>query len=101
MSHNKKLSKIKSSVFSRSLSLAKLGINAGLKYASTKITNSPLDDFIISQAITVTKELGELKGSLMKAGKCFRCMGSTFYPPAQFIFSKLYKLILHLLNGRL
>ena len=75
------LLKIKSSVFSRSLSLAKLSINASLKYATSKITNSPLDNFIISQAVSVTKEFGELKGSLMKAGQMLSMYGEHFLPP--------------------
>lgn len=81
MAQNKKLPQIKSSVFSRSLSLAKLSVNAGLKYASAKITNSPLEDFINSQAISITKEFGELKGSLMKAGQMLSMYGEHFFPP--------------------
>lgn len=78
---DKKLSQIKSSVFSRSLSLAKLGLGAGIKYASTKITNSSIDDFINSQALHLTKEFGELKGSLMKAGQMLSMYGEHFLPP--------------------
>lgn len=80
MPANKKLVKIKTSVLSRSLSLAKLGLNAGLKYASTKITNSPLDDFLNSQALSITKEFGELKGSVMKAGQMLSMYGEHFLP---------------------
>lgn len=80
MPPNKKLVKIKTSVLSRSLSLAKLGLNAGLKYASTKITNSPLDDFLNSQALSITKEFGELKGSVMKAGQMLSMYGEHFLP---------------------
>lgn len=78
---SKKLSQIKSSVFSRSLSLAKLGLNAGLKYTSSKITNSPLDELLNSQALLLTKEFGELKGSLMKAGQMLSMYGEHFFPP--------------------
>lgn len=81
MSENKKLSKIKSSLVSRSLSLAKLGLNAGLKYAGTKITNTPFEDFLNSQAVQITKEFGELKGSLMKAGQMLSMYGEYFLPP--------------------
>ena len=76
-----KLSAIKSSLFSRSFSVAKMGIGAGLKYAGTKITNSPFDDFLTGQAITMTKEFGELKGSLMKAGQMLSMYGEYFFPP--------------------
>lgn len=78
---SKKLSQIKSSVFSRSLSLAKLGLAAGLKYTSSKITNSPLDELLNSQALLLTKEFGELKGSLMKAGQMLSMYGEHFFPP--------------------
>ncbi len=78
---SKKLSQIKSSVFSRSLSLAKLGLAAGLKYTSSKITNSPLDELLNSQALLLTKEFGELKGSLMKAGQMLSMYGEHFLPP--------------------
>lgn len=78
---SKKLSQIKSSIFSRSLSLAKLGFSAGLKYTSSKITNSPLDELLNSQALLLTKEFGELKGSLMKAGQMLSMYGEHFFPP--------------------
>ena len=81
MPKNKKLSQIKSSVFSRSLSMAKLGLNAGFGYASAKLMNFPLEDFINSQALSITKEFGELKGSLMKAGQMLSMYGEHFLPP--------------------
>lgn len=81
MSKNKKLTQIKSSVFSRSLSLAKLGVNVGLKYASTKISNTPFEEFINTQAHSITKEFGELKGSVMKAGQMLSVYGEHFFPP--------------------
>lgn len=81
MPRDKKLTQIKSSVFSRSLSLAKLGLGASIKYASNKITNSNIDDFINSQALSITKEFGELKGSLMKAGQMLSMYGEHFLPP--------------------
>lgn len=77
----KKLNQIKSSLFSRSLSVAKLGLNAGLKYAGTKIANKSFDDFVTSQAGAFTKEFGELKGSLMKAGQMLSMYGEYFFPP--------------------
>lgn len=81
MTQSKKLSRIKSSVFSRSLSLAKLGLNAGLKYTSAKLTNSTFDELLNSQALLLTKELGQLKGSLMKAGQMLSMYGEHFFPP--------------------
>lgn len=76
-----KLSAIKSSLFARSFSVAKMGLGAGLKYAGTKITNAPFDDFLTGQAISMTKEFGELKGSLMKAGQMLSMYGEYFFPP--------------------
>lgn len=81
MPENKKLSKIKSSLASRSLSLAKLGLSAGLKYAETKLTNTPFEDFLNSQSVQIAKEFGELKGSLMKAGQMLSMYGEYFLPP--------------------
>lgn len=81
MPADKKLSQIKSSVFSRGLSLAKIGLGAGVKYAANRITNSPLEEFINSQAVQLTREFGELKGSLMKAGQMLSMYGEHFFPP--------------------
>jgi predicted unusual protein kinase regulating ubiquinone biosynthesis (AarF/ABC1/UbiB family) len=81
MSKTKKLTQIKSSVFSRSLSLAKLSLNASFQYAAGKITNTPLEDFLNSQALNITKEFGELKGSVMKAGQMLSMYGEHFLPP--------------------
>ncbi len=76
-----KLTNIKSSLFSRGLSVAKLGLNAGLKYAGTKVGQSSMDEFWTSQAGLFTKEFGELKGSLMKAGQMLSMYGEYFFPP--------------------
>lgn len=75
------LKQIKTSVFSRSLAVAKLGLNAGLKYASSKITQTPIDEFLTSQAQLFTQEFGQLKGSLMKAGQMLSMYGEYFFPP--------------------
>lgn len=76
-----KLTQIKSSVFSRTMAVAKIGLNAGFKYAGTKVSNSSFDDFLISQAGSITKEIGQLKGSLMKAGQMLSMYGEYFLPP--------------------
>ena len=78
---SKKLTQIKSSLLARSLSVAKLGLNAGFKYAGTKIGTTSFDDFITSQAGILTKEFGELKGSLMKGGQMLSMYGEYFFPP--------------------
>jgi len=75
------LNKIKSSLFERSLSVAKIGLNAGLKYAAHKASGKNLDQFMIHQASFLTQELGQLKGSLMKAGQMLSMYGEYFFPP--------------------
>ena len=80
-SKKKELKSIKSSLLSRSFSVARLGLGAGLKYAGSRISKTPLDDFLNSQAVHFTKELGELKGSLMKAGQMLSMYGEYFFPP--------------------
>lgn len=94
---SQKLDKIKSSVFSRSLSLAKLTINAGASLASHNIKKSlsskedksgAWKSFIKSQAEAMSSELGELKGSLMKAGQMLSMYGEHFLPPEANAFLK-------------
>ncbi|MGZ3726726.1 MAG: ABC1 kinase family protein [Pseudobdellovibrio sp.] len=80
MAENKKLSKLKTGLLSRTLSIAKLGVNAGLSYAATKMTNSSVDDYMNSQAVNLVRELGELKGSMMKAGQMLSVYGEHFLP---------------------
>lgn len=75
------LSKIKSSLFERSFSVAKMGLNLGLKYAASKASGQSQDDFLINQAKYISSELGELKGSLMKAGQMLSMFGEYFFPP--------------------
>jgi predicted unusual protein kinase regulating ubiquinone biosynthesis (AarF/ABC1/UbiB family) len=86
----KKLERIKSSVFSRSLSLAKLTLKSGVQLAGQGIKNSMSSDatantnwqlFLKNQAQSLSTELGELKGSLMKAGQMLSMYGEQFFPP--------------------
>lgn len=86
----KTLDKIKSSVFSRSLSLARITIGAGASLASQGISsafsssekrNQKWKEFLIVQAQNFTQEVGELKGSLMKAGQMLSVYGEHFFPP--------------------
>ena len=92
-SNTKTLSKIKSSLFQRSLSVAKIGLNAGLKYAAHKATGqmsgAGYDHFMTEQAKYITGELGQLKGSLMKAGQMLSMYGEYFFPPEANQFLKL------------
>lgn len=93
----KNLDKIKSSVFSRSLSLAKMTLNAGASLATHNLKNSfstkeeksdSWKSFVKNQAQAVTAELGELKGSLMKAGQMLSMYGEHFLPPEANAFLK-------------
>ncbi|WP_413568075.1 ABC1 kinase family protein [Bdellovibrio sp. HCB117] len=86
----KNLDKIKSSMFSRSLSLAKLTIQAGASLASHGVTSAlkSKEDkeenwkkLLQNQASLISSELGELKGSLMKAGQMLSMYGEHFLPP--------------------
>lgn len=75
------ISRIKSSIFERTLSVAKIGIHTGLKYAAQKTLGQDKAEFYSEQAQYITKELGQLKGSLMKAGQMLSMYGEYFFPP--------------------
>lgn len=84
------LSSIKSSMFSRGLSMARLTVQAGAQLASQGVMNALASDetkdaswkeFLKGQARNLTRELGELKGSLMKAGQMLSMYGEHFLPP--------------------
>lgn len=86
----KSLERIKSSVFSRSLSLAKLTVKAGASIAQHGVTtvlksqeakDQNWKKLLQSQASSISSELGELKGSLMKAGQLLSMYGEHFLPP--------------------
>ncbi|OYZ16179.1 MAG: ABC transporter [Bdellovibrio sp. 28-41-41] len=88
--NSKKLDRIKSNIFSRTVSLAKFSINAGAGLAGQglgKIFKSEEDGaiswnvFIAEQAENFSKEVGELKGSIMKAGQMLSMYGEHFFPP--------------------
>lgn len=87
---SKKLDRIKSNIFSRTVSLAKFSIGAGAGLAGqglNKIFKNESEnevhwnDFITDQAEKFTKEVGELKGSIMKAGQMLSMYGEHFFPP--------------------
>ncbi len=89
-SPNKKkiLDKVPSSVFSRGLSLTKMTLRTGIQLAGHGIRNSLSNDkteawqiFLKNQAASLSTELGQLKGSLMKAGQMLSMYGEHFLPP--------------------
>lgn len=87
------LKKIKSSMISRSWTLAKLTLGAGASLAGHKMAqtlatsknqNSQQEswkNFLAQQAQVFSQEVGELKGSLMKAGQLLSVYGEHFFPP--------------------
>ena len=94
MADQKKLKKIKSSVLSRSFQLAKLTVSTGAKLTgfgagqilSGNKKNSELwqqkwQAFLKDRAVDFSQDLGELKGSIMKAGQMLSMYGEHFLPP--------------------
>lgn len=89
MPKQKKIQKIKSSVFQRGFALASLSLKTsahlashGLStlLASNKTKNEKWNLFLINRALDFSSELGELKGSLMKAGQMLSMYGEHFLP---------------------
>lgn len=87
--NKKKLNQIKSSLFSRSLTMAKFSFNAGASLASQSLSglfqtqavkDSHWNQFLSSQAEAFSKEAGALKGSIMKAGQMLSMYGEYFFP---------------------
>jgi predicted unusual protein kinase regulating ubiquinone biosynthesis (AarF/ABC1/UbiB family) len=86
----KPLNKIKTSVLSRGLALTKLTVATGSKALGHSISTLLSDpdlkerkwqEFLIKQAKGISKDLGELKGSLMKGGQMISMYGELFLPP--------------------
>jgi predicted unusual protein kinase regulating ubiquinone biosynthesis (AarF/ABC1/UbiB family) len=86
----KTIKNIKSGFLSRGFSLAKLTVGAGASLATQKVTNFLKNkverdeawmNYLSSQAQIFSKEFGELKGSIMKAGQMLSVLGEHFLPP--------------------
>ncbi len=86
----KTIKSIKSGFLTRGFSLAKLTVGAGASLATQKVTSflknkADRDEawlqYLSSQAQIFSKELGELKGSLMKVGQMLSVLGEHFLPP--------------------
>jgi predicted unusual protein kinase regulating ubiquinone biosynthesis (AarF/ABC1/UbiB family) len=84
------LHKIKSSVFSRGLSIAKITLQTGASVAQHGVTTvlkskefkeANWKKLLETQAANISTELGQLKGSLMKAGQMLSMYGEHFLPP--------------------
>jgi predicted unusual protein kinase regulating ubiquinone biosynthesis (AarF/ABC1/UbiB family) len=86
----KTLTKIKSGVLSRGFAMARMTATLGAKaaaHAAANVLREPeaqkdsLRALLQSQAHTVAQELGQLKGSAMKAGQMLSMFGEHFLPP--------------------
>jgi predicted unusual protein kinase regulating ubiquinone biosynthesis (AarF/ABC1/UbiB family) len=84
------LKKIKSGVFSRGLALAKVTVSVGAQAASHAVGSlfakeADKDDriraLLTGQVEVLARELGQLKGSLMKVGQMLSVYGEHFFPP--------------------
>lgn len=89
MRDQKKLNKIKSSVLSRGLSLAKLTVSTGTSLAAHGLNTMLSSEqekaekwkrFLASRASELTEQMGILKGSVMKAGQLLSMYGEHFLP---------------------
>ncbi|HET6344796.1 MAG TPA: AarF/ABC1/UbiB kinase family protein, partial [Myxococcota bacterium] len=90
MKRDKTLDAIKSSTWARRLSLAKLTTAAGARAAAHAVGGLLRDReaqaesarlLIARQVASLTHELGQLKGSIMKAGQMLAMYGDHFLPP--------------------
>ena len=97
MATRKPLRKIKVGTFSRGFALAKVSVRAGAKAATHAIGNifvnesekpERLKELLVSQMGLLSKELGQLKGSLMKVGQVLSIVGEHFLPPEANILLK-------------
>lgn len=89
MAKKKQIKNLRTSSVSRSFSLASLGLRAGAKAAGHAVGNLFSGEasknlrkkvHLLDQAVLLTKELGQLKGSLMKAGQMLSVYGEHFLP---------------------
>lgn len=75
------MKKIKTGVFQRGFALAKLSLKSGALAAKQQLLSQDKEAYVIEQVKLLTKELGELKGSLMKVGQTLSMYGEHFLPP--------------------
>lgn len=83
------IARLKTGAFERNFALARLGVGAGAKIAVHSLSNifrgevsrSAADrEFFAVQAQVLADELGQLKGSVMKAGQMLAMFGDYFLP---------------------
>src|SRR5689334_14830078 len=85
-----RLHKIKSGALSRGLALARVSVSAGARaashavgslFASEEEKTESFKAMLKGQINMLAKELGQLKGSLMKVGQLISVYGEHFLPP--------------------
>lgn len=85
-----KMQKIPSGALSRGLALARVSVGAGARaathalgsvFSSKDVRAEKAKDLLIEQITVLSRELGQLKGSLMKAGQMLSVVGEHFLPP--------------------
>ncbi|MCB0341630.1 MAG: AarF/ABC1/UbiB kinase family protein [Pseudobdellovibrionaceae bacterium] len=86
---SKKISRLKTGVFSRQMKLAKMIVQSGAQAAATSFDvwmnqdnrESLTEEYLKKQARLWADELGQLKGSAMKVGQMLSVYGEHFLPP--------------------
>ena len=90
MAKSKKQSSLLTSAFGRGMRVAKWGLGAGTRAAGHVVSNLLSDDLTKSEALnrlihsqvqSLTRELGQLKGSMMKVGQMLAMAGENVLPP--------------------
>lgn len=84
-----RLKEIKSGMLSRGFALAKMGVTMGAKAAGHSLSvawNSEnrgdlVKTLLTEQAVILARELGTLKGSVMKVGQMVSVLGEHLFPP--------------------
>ncbi|MFK7873554.1 MAG: ABC1 kinase family protein [Oligoflexales bacterium] len=83
----REIKKVKSSTFGRGASLFQMTVQGSARWAGAKIqeavqkeSSGRMEAFFLSQAKILVKELGQLKGSVMKAGQMLSVYGEHFFP---------------------
>ncbi len=84
------LKKLQTQPFSRNLTMTRMGVGAGLRAAGHGFSNlfrsdaerqSANREFLIEETRRFVDQLGQLKGSVMKAGQMLSLYGQYFMPP--------------------
>lgn len=84
------MSRLKTEPFERNLALTRLGLNTGGRFVAHSVANVFRNEaqreeadrsFYVERAEALAESLGQLKGSVMKAGQMLSLYGQYFLPP--------------------